>query len=122
MKLIIAFIAMLVTSAVLPQDQKQGPGKKPSPEKRWDRDSEKIKKAVMLTDAELSKIKPAFMDFYLEMDALHEKSKGQRPAKEEVDKVIGKRNDIVKKVLTKDKYDKYMKMKKELRPPKPPKE
>jgi hypothetical protein len=122
MKLIIAFMAMLFTSAVLPQDQKQGPNKPPPPEKRWERDSEKIKKAVALADDELLKIKPAFMEFYKEMDALHEKNKGQRPAREEVDKVITKRNDAVKKVLAKDKYDKYMKIEKELRPPKPPKE
>jgi hypothetical protein len=118
MKLIIAFMAMLFTSAVLPQ----APDKPPTPEKRWERDSEKIKKAVALANDELLKIKPAFMEFYKEMDALHEKNKGQRPAREEVDKVITKRNDAVKKVLAKDKYDKYMKIEKELRPPKPPKE
>lgn len=121
MKMIIAALALIVTSAVFPHDQKQGPGKPPPPGKRWEKDSGKIKKTVTLTDDELSKLRTVFIDFYKEMDALHEKNKGKRPAKEEVDKIIKKRNDAVKKVLAKEKYDQYMKMEKELGPPKPPK-
>lgn len=116
MKIIIAAIAMLFTSAIFPQDQKQGPGKPPPPEKRWEKDSEKIKKAITLTDDELLKIKTAFMSFYKEMDSLHEKNKGQRPVKEEVDKLIKKRNDAVKKSLSQDKFNKYMEAEKELGP------
>lgn len=119
--MIIAALVILVTSVASPQEPVQGPGKPPPPEKRWERDSEKIKKAVSLTSDELSKIKTVFMDFYKSMDALMQKNKGQRPAKEEVDKLISKRNDGVKKILSKDKYDRFLEIEKELGPPKPPK-
>lgn len=118
--MIIAALILLFTSTASPQEPGQ-PGKPPPPEKRWERDSEKIKKAVTLTADELLKVKTVFMRFYKDMDALMEKNKGQMPAKEDVDKMIGKRNDAVKKVLAKDKYDKFMKMEKELGPPRPPK-
>jgi len=116
--LLIAIIALLANTFCFPQQQ-QGPPKPPPPEKRWEKDSEKLKKAVTPSEEELTKMKAAFMIFYKEMDALHEKNKGQRPAKEEVDKLIRKRNDAVKKVLSKDKFDKFLKVEKELGPPKP---
>jgi predicted nucleic acid-binding Zn-ribbon protein len=116
--LMIASLALLMTSFAFPQQQ-DGPPKPPPPEKRWEKDSEKIKKAVTLTTDELTKMKDAFMTFYKEMDALHEKNKGQRPAKEDVEKIRNKRNDGIKKFLAKDKYDKFMKLEKELGPPKP---
>lgn len=116
--LMIAFLSILMASFVLPQ-QPAGPPKPPPPEKRWEKDSEKIKKTVTLTTDELAKIKDAFMTFYKEMDALHEKNKGERPAKEDVEKIRNKRNDMVKKFLAKDKYNQFMKAEKELGPPKP---
>jgi hypothetical protein len=115
---IIAGVAMLITSASLPQER-QGPPKPPPPEKRWEKDSEKISKSVTLTSDELTKMKAAFMNFYKEMDALHQKSKGERPPREEADKIVGKRNDAIKKALSKAKYDQFMKVEKELGPPKP---
>lgn len=119
MKLMIAAIALLFTSASFSQEQRQGPPKPPPPEKRWEKDSEKIKKAITLTADELSKMKTAFMNFYKEMDALHEKNKTQRPAKEEVDKIANKRNDAIRQFLSKDKFDRFIKVAKELGPPKP---
>ena len=116
--LVIATVALLTSTFSFPQKQ-DGPPKPPPPEKRWEKDSEKIKKAVTLSADELNKMKDAFMSFYKDMDALHEKSKGERPTKEEVDKIAGRRNEAIKKFLNKEKYDKFMKVEKELGPPKP---
>jgi hypothetical protein len=118
-QLVIAGLALLLTSASFPQGTKEGPPKPPPPEKRWEKDSEKISKTVRLTADELAKMKTAFMAFYSEMDALHEKNKGQRPAKEELNKIAAKRKASVKKFLSKEKYEKFLEVEKELGPPKP---
>jgi hypothetical protein len=118
-QMIIAGFALLLTSASFPQGRKEGPPKPPPPEKRWENDREKIGREVSLTAGELAKMKAAFMVFYSEMDALHENSKGQRPAKEAVDKIAAKRNASIKKFLGKDKYDRFLKVEKDLGPPKP---
>ncbi len=116
--LMIAVVALLSSAFAFPQQQERPP-KPPPLEKRWEKDSEKIKKVVTLTSDELTKMKAAFMTFYKEMDALHDKNKGQRPAKAEVEKVAGKRNEVIKRFLAKEKFDKFMKVEKELGPPKP---
>jgi hypothetical protein len=116
--LMIATVAFLFSTFTFSQQQ-DGPPKPPPPEKRWEKDSEKIKKAVSLSADELTKMKDAFIRFYKEMDALHEKSKGERPAKEAVDKIAAGRNEAIKKFLSKDKFDQFMKVEKQLGPPKP---
>jgi len=122
-QMMIAVLTLLFVGAGMAQDQRQGPPKPPPHDKRWEKDSEKIKKAVTLSADEFTKMKATFMTFYKDMDALLEKSKGQRPKKEDVDKVLSKRNEAIKKFLAKDKYDKFLKIEKELGPPKgPPKE
>lgn len=117
--LLMAVLVLLSVSSTRAQDQQQGPPKPPPPEKRWEKDSEKIRKAVTLTADELSKMKTAFMGFYKDMDALMEKNMGQRPAKEEVEKLIGKRNTAIQQFLSKDKFEEFRKVEKELGPPKP---
>jgi Spy/CpxP family protein refolding chaperone len=118
-KMIMAGIAILVTAITFAQPEKDGPSKPPPLEKRWEKDSGKIKSAVSLTADEQAKMKTAFMAFYTEMDALREKNKAQRPAREEVERVAQKRNDAIKKFLSKDKFEKFMGVEKQLGPPKP---
>lgn len=119
MKKIILFIA-LVLVATFSFAQNQQPHKPPPMADRWKHDSTTLVSSINLSADQLKKTKSAFYSFYKEMDALKEKNKGTRPPREEVEKLVTKRDDAVKAVLNKDQATKYEAMKKQFMPPPPP--
>lgn len=117
-----ALLLMLSTASINAQPQgEQGPPKPPPAEKRWQHDLPIIKKHVTgITAKQEGELKTAFFGFYKEADAMREKSKGQRPPREEMDKVKNKRDEQLKKVLSTAQMEQFKKADPELRP-KPPK-
>src|SRR5689334_7452770 len=88
-KLLLAGIILLGAFSMFAQQ----PPKPPVPEERWKHDSKSITDNAGLTVEKVQKLKPAFMQFYTEMDALMEKQKGERPAKELVEPIMKRRSD-----------------------------
>jgi len=114
-KLIMAGFCLLTGAVLFAQPPHDRP-KPPQPEERWQHDSNKISESVKLDAKQLEKAKTVFMSFYKTMDELHAKVEKQN--KEQFDKVVKQRNDELKKVLPADQYDAFMKMEKQLGPPK----
>lgn len=100
----------------------QGPQKPPPPEDRWKHDSKIIAEKASLDASATEKMKPAFMAFYKEMDAVMKKYEEARPKKEEIDPVVKKRNDALKAVLKESQFQSFIKMEKELGPRPPGKD
>jgi hypothetical protein len=122
MKLFIAVLLMLSSTIGIKAQppENQGPPKPPPAEKRWEHDLPIIKKHVTgITAKQETELKTAFFGFYKEADAMREKSKGQRPPKEEMDKVKNKRDEQLKKTLSAAQMEQFKKADPELRP-KPP--
>ena len=116
-KVLIAFVALLSAKVCFSQPP-QGPPKPPPAEERWQRDSKKINESLGLSTEQLSKLKIVFMDFYKDMDALREKMEPPKPPKEEMDKILDKRNSQLKKLLTTTQLEKFNEVEKTLGPPK----
>lgn len=119
MKFFIASMLMMVssvcTNAQPPENQR--PPKPPPAEDRWKHDLPIIKKYVTtITAKQEPAVKTAFFSFYKEADAVREKNKGQRPPKEEMDKVKNKRDEKLKKVLSAAQIEQFKKAEDELRP------
>ncbi len=119
--LIVGMLMMVSSMFTLAQPpENQGPPKPPPAEKRWEHDLPIIKKYVTtITAKQEPELKAAFFSFYKEADAVREKNKGQRPPKEEMDKVKDKRDAQLKKVLSTAQMEQFKKAEPELRP-KPP--
>ena len=109
---IAAFFAIATTNAQPPRGMKP-----PPPEQRWERDSKIIAANTQFPPALVAKMKTSFYSFYKDMDALHEKYKDTRPPKEEMDKVMTKRNSDVKKLLSPAELQKFEQMQQKLLPP-----
>jgi hypothetical protein len=108
------FVSIVMLTAII--GFAQGPQKPPPPEDRWKHDSKIIAEKASLDAASLEKMKPSFMTFYKNMDAVIEKNKGERPKKEDVEPVIKKRNEAIKKVLKDAQFQSFIKMERELGP------
>ena len=102
------------------QEQKhQGPPKPPPVADRWKHDSTTIASSISLSTDQSKKTKTAYYNFYKEMDLLLEKNKGKKPLKEEVERLVKKRDDAVKAILNKEQSAKYEAISKKLMPPPP---
>jgi|GEM_PF-2719936 len=111
-------VSSIGTNAQPPENQ--APPKPPSAEKRWEHDLPIVKKYVTtVTAKQQTEMKTVFFSFYKEADAVREKNKGQRPPKEEMDKVKNKRDEQLKKILSAAQMEQFKKAEEELRP-KPP--
>jgi hypothetical protein len=113
-KIFVAVIAMYLSQFSFSQPP-QGPPKPPSAEDRWQHDSKKINEALGLSQVQLDKLKVVFIDFY-NMDALREKMEPPKPPKEEMEKIMNKRNDQLKKVLSEGQLQKFSEVDKTLGP------
>lgn len=116
-KIFVAVTALLLMNVSFSQPP-QGPPKPPPPEDRWQHDSKKINDAVGLSQVQLDKLKTVFLDFYKDMDALREKMEPPKPPKEDMDKIMNKRNDQLKKILSANQMTKFSEVDKTLGPPK----
>jgi hypothetical protein len=114
-KLLLAGIILLGSLSMFAQQ----PPKPPAPEERWKHDSQQITQAAGLSADKVQKMKPSFMNFYKEMDALMEKQKGERPKKEMVDPIAIKRNEAIRKILTEPDFNSFMKIERQIGPPPP---
>jgi hypothetical protein len=112
--------SMLVLASFIAKAQpneKQGPPKPPPAEERWKRDVGIIKKHVTaVSEKQEAELKTEFLNFYKQMDAIHEKNKGQRPPKEEMDKIKSSRDEQLKKSLSAAQMEQFKKADEELRP------
>jgi hypothetical protein len=111
-KAMFAGIVMLTAITVFAQ----GPQKPPPPDERWKHDSKMITEKASIDAASVEKMKPSFMAFYKNLDAMMETHKGERPKKEEVEPLIKKRNDAIKKILKDVQFQSFVKMERELGP------
>lgn len=69
---------------------------------------EKTVPALTLADEQKPKVSDAFTDYYKEMDKLREgMSEGKRPERSEFEKVIEKRDEKLKELLTPDQFKKF---------------
>ncbi len=120
-RLLIVYLLLFTAMTVKAQPpEKNGPPQHPPAAKRWEHDLPVIKKYVTtLTAKQETDIKTVFFSFYKDADALHEKNKGQRPPKEEMDKLKQKRDEQLKKLLSAAQMEQFKKADGELRP-KPP--
>lgn len=122
-KLILGSTMLLLTATLFAQSappQRQGHPKPPSVEDRWKGLSERFQYAFHPSTDQEAKLKTVFMEFFKEMDALHEKSQGKRPERTEVDAIVKKRNDAVYKILNKDQGEHFYLLQRELMAPPPP--
>lgn len=116
-KIFVAVTALLTINLNFAQPP-QGPQKPPPPEDRWQHDSKKINDALGLSQAQLDKLKTVFLDFYKDMDALREKMQPPKPPKEDIDKIVSKRDEQLKKILSGNQLSKFSEVEKTLGPPK----
>lgn len=119
-KIFVGVIVLLLSKSGFSQP---GPPKPPPPEERWQHDSKKINEAVGLSQAQLDKLKAVFMDFYKDMDQVKDKMQPPpppppQPSKEEMDKIVGKRNESLKKIMSAEQFQKFSEVDKQLGPPK----
>jgi hypothetical protein len=107
-KIFFAGIAFLLINSSFSQPPQDHP-KPPTSEERWQHDRQRINEIPGLSADQLIKLKAVFIDFYKDMDALREKMPPPPPPplrKEEMDKILNKRNEQLKKVLTPAQLDK----------------
>lgn len=92
-----------------------------TPEERIKVLKEKICKPLSLTAAQQEKVIKAFSDFYTEMDKLIDtRGDGQTPPdKSKVDPLEKTRNAQIQKVITAEKFKKFLELEKENRPARP---
>lgn len=109
-KIMFAFVILV---SVIGSAQPQKP---PPAEERWRHDSKIIKEKTSFDETTIAKMKTSFMTFYKNMDEMMEKSKGERPKKEDVEPIIKKRNDALKAVLKDSQFQSFIKIEKELGP------
>jgi Spy/CpxP family protein refolding chaperone len=124
-KIFVAGIALLLTTGSFsqpPQGQSQPPQdrpKPPTPEERWQHESKRIGETLNLSQDQLAKLKPAFLDFYKDMDAMREKMPPPPPPplpKEDMDKILNKRNEQLKNILTPEQLNKLTESEKHFHP------
>ena len=118
-KLLFCCMLLFATTFIFSQEEHQPPPGPPPLADRWKHDSTTIAASISLSADQSKKTKACFFNFYRDMDALREKYKGTRPAKEEVEKLVQKRDEAVKTTLNREQAEKYKSIKKQLMPPPP---
>jgi Spy/CpxP family protein refolding chaperone len=127
-KIFVAGFALLLTTGSFsqaPKDNAQPPQdhpKPPAPEERWQHDSKRIGETLSLSQDQLTKLKPVFLDFYKNMDAMREKMPPPPPPpppplpKEDMEKILNKRNEQLKTILTPEQLNKLTEAEKQFHP------
>jgi Spy/CpxP family protein refolding chaperone len=130
-KIFVAGFALLLSAGSFsqpPTDNTQPPQdhpKPPAPEERWQHDSKRIGETLSLSHDQLAKLKPVFLDFYKDMDAMREKMPPPPPppppplSKEDMEKILNKRNEQLKTILTPEQLNKLTEAEKQFHPHKP---
>lgn len=111
MKSILVIAVLLVTASAFAQ---QGNRKQPTTEDQLIHVISAIEKKIEITDSQKELIEKAFTDFFTQAE--NEKSKSERPDKSVMDKYEKQRDNKIKKVLTQEQYEKYLKVSCQFRP------
>jgi hypothetical protein len=115
------FVAGTVTA-------QQEPPKPPTPEQKLQHVTERIDKAMTLTDAQKKVIREAYQSFFQSEETLRKKEgKPKMPPppppppadKAAMDKLVQQRDAKIKSVLNADTYKKYLELERSMRPPRP---
>ncbi|NOQ26743.1 MAG: hypothetical protein GQ564_15390 [Bacteroidales bacterium] len=111
MKSILVIAVLLVTASAFAQ---QGNRKQPTTEDRLIHVISAIEKKIEITDSQKEVIEKAYTDFFTQAE--NERSKGQRPDKSVMDNYEKQRDNKIKKVLTQEQYEEYLKVSCQFRP------
>lgn len=121
------FVVVFILAALAGKTQPpQGPPKPPSVEERLKRTNEVLLKDIPLNASQKTAIETAFKKFFAAEDKLRKDNPPPPPpppdpkVKEAMDKLVKKRDEQVKKVLTDEQFKKYKESAKKLHPPKLP--
>jgi len=94
-----------------PDHPEQG---KPNPKEHLEHVKKDIIRPLQLTAEKEKKVTEIFQDFLSEMDKKHDA--GKHPSKEEMDKLVNKRDEALKKILTDEEFKKLKELEKKNRP------
>lgn len=97
-----------------PDHPEQG---KPNPKEQIEHVKKDIISPLKLTTEKEKKVTEIFKNFLSEMDKKHEA--GKHPDKSEMDKLVAKRDEELKKILSTDEFKKLKELEKEHRPKEP---
>jgi hypothetical protein len=91
-------------------------GERPSAKEMAEKTVTELTEEITLTAEEKSSIENIFIDFFTEMDEIHES--GSRPDRSKIEKLENERDEKVKKIISGEEYDVYSEfMKNRMKPP-----
>jgi Spy/CpxP family protein refolding chaperone len=126
-KLLVLFTAQIFMMFSMALAQPPGGPRPPKPEEQLKMATEKINKELKLNATQQQKVKAAYVDFFNEMDKMHQKNQpphdGPPPPPTEAEQAARKkleasRDAKVKDALFADQFKKYQELEKTMRPPK----
>jgi hypothetical protein len=111
-------MAILFTASFCFSQPKQGGMKPPPIKERIKMVEERICQPLKLDQAQTEKVASAFIDFFLAMDKLADKTANPptRPEKSKVDPLAKMRDEKVKQAIPESLYQKYLELELQLRP------
>lgn len=110
-------LLMLAIGFAFSQHRPEHPGGKPDPKEHFEHVKKDVISPLNLSKEKEAKVIEIFKSSMEEMDKKHEA--GKRPEKEEMDKLLAKRDAELKKVLSESEFKKLKELEEKSRPKEP---
>ncbi len=116
LKALLLLFGVVFSISAFAQDAPRQPMTVPE---RVNRTIERLKPELNLTEQQVKDITPIYTEFYTKMDSL--RAGGERPTPEQREKLIGGRDEKLKKAITEEQFKKLKELEAQMRQQGPPK-